>query len=515
MKILLESKGPRRLSHDPMEFFAMNKIKNGWTVAVGYLMTPTETKLTYGPSTKKYNIAQNDAQLAALIEKYKGTPWAAKLDEIRQSPKYQAAMISGKSAPFDLGGCNIIKIGRYNFNWRDKEANARDWERRGNMELDIRRRYGFGKDESEYAENDWRRNPKYGGLGVRRVISSGKQGIAKYQGDHDTLYTHIDNNGKIAIRQQLAQRNGDQSKWYFIDEAGIMTEMPKEAIYFLRDAYKHVKTSDGVADLEKMEEDERNFKREIKELRDKNKHEIKQLLMERIIYMVATTVNNQGEHEPVAYVNDQTIYETYDYLNKTEMMKVITPWLRLSTTETMQMNERFKFRGSSKSLNEGRTMEEMDRAAMNELNGILFTPRFFAHGMQEINDTFYPEYPELRDWLVMVGFDYIMDEDNPDTVYVISDENPRPMKTKNFPNFVKSFDEFVTEYGVDEVSSGIPESMEAEYSDGGLNVIGIEKADGTTAWVIKDEFDGYTTYYTGMNNLVDIVAMMLDPEKIG
>lgn len=335
MKILLESKGPRRLSYDPMEFFAMNKIKNGWTVAIGYLMTPDETNLTFGPRTRKYNIAQNDEKLAEIIEKYEGTEWAEKLKEIRESPKYQAALQSGKSAPFDLGGCTIIKIGRYNFNWRDKEANARDWERRDNMELDIRRKYGFGKDESEYAENDWRRNPKYGGVGVRRVVKSGTQGIARYQGEHDTLYTHIDNNGKMAIRQQLAQRNGDHSKWYFVDEAGVMSELPKEVVDFLRFAYKDVKNKKGEVDINQMEEDERNFMAEIEAFNKKKNSEIKTMVLERILYIVATTVNSQGEHEPVAYVNDKSIYDTYKFLNKAEMMKVIRPWLRLSANETI------------------------------------------------------------------------------------------------------------------------------------------------------------------------------------
>lgn len=504
MKILLESKGPRRLSYDPMEFFAMNKIKNGWTVAIGYLMTPDETKLTFGPRSRKYNIAQNDEKLAEIIEKYNGTDWAEKLKEIRESSKYQAALETGKSAPFDLGDCTIIKIGRYNFNWRDKEANARDWERRDNMELDIRRKYGFGKDDTEYAENDWRRNPKYGGVGIRRVIASGKQGIARYQGDHDTLYTHIDNNGKMAIRQQLAQRNGDQSKWYFVDGTGVMSELPNEVVNFLRFAYKQVKTSDGTVDIDQMEEDERNFKAEIEALQKKNSNEIKTLLMDRILYMVATAVNIHGEHEPVAYVNDKSIYDAYPFLDKDEMMKVIRPWLRLSTSETMQMNERFMTNKKGKKLNESRAFTDLPQDAMKELRHILFTPRYFVHGQEELDINFYPEDSKTHDWLLNVGFDMVLDSENPDTVYVISDENPKPMFTEHFPDFVEALDEFVTEYGYVKTTGGRNNS---------LVVFTLVSNDGTEASIIQDNIDGYITYYTGFTNFIEIVHMMLNPGK--
>lgn len=336
MKILLESNAPRKITNDPMEFFTMNRIKNGWTVAVGYLMTPDETKLTFGPKGRKSNIAANDAQLAEYIEKYSDRPWAAKFQAIRETPKYQAALESGKTCPFDLGDCVIIKIGRYNINWRDKAANAKDWERRANQELEIRRKYGFGRDEADYPEDDWHRKPSYGGVGVRRQIS-GNRGISRYQdqGDHDTLYTHIDNNGKIAIRQQLAQSKGNKSVWYFVDENGMMSEMPNDFIYFLMNAYKAIKTSEGSVNLAELAQEEKDFIAELKAYNERQNKEIKTLLLDRMLYMVATAVDLQGQHVPVAYINDKSIYDAYPYLNKSEMNRVIAPWLKRSSIDLL------------------------------------------------------------------------------------------------------------------------------------------------------------------------------------
>lgn len=156
----------------------------------------------------------------------------------------------------------------------------------------------------------------------------------------------------------------------------------------------------------------------------------------------------------------------------------------------------------SKRLNESRNFADLPQDAMNELSHILFTPRYFAHGEEEIRNTFYPEDPETQNWLLNVGFDMILDEDNPDTVYVISDENPKPISTRHFPNFVKALDEFVTEYGIADAAGG---------QDDGLVVYTLISNDGTEASIIQDNIDGYTTYYTGFTNFIEIVHMMLNP----
>jgi hypothetical protein len=365
MRILLESSAnAHTITHDIMDFFMVNKLGNGKFVDVGYLMTSAETKLTYGPRTRKYVRPEVDEKLGEYIEQYAGTPWAAKLEEIRNTPKYQKALTTGGSTPMDFGGCNIIKLGRYKINWRDQESNARDWERRDNMELDIRRKYGFGNDEDSYGESDWHRKPAYGGTGVRRVIASGKQGIAKYQGGlHDTLYTSDD--GKMAIRQQLALKNGDKSVWFFVDELGKMTEMPKDVIYFLMNSFKQVKTVDGVVDLEEIEEDERNFKAELQALREKNQREIKQFLMERVLYIAGTTTRPDGEKISVAYVNDQSIYNDYPFLKKSEVNKIIAPWIKLADGELL--DESFQPFGKSKRLNESVFGDEYTNPGMTRV----------------------------------------------------------------------------------------------------------------------------------------------------
>lgn len=373
MKILFESTTARTYTNDPLKFFGVNTIPNGSFISVGYLIPPVDAPtgnksadiFQGGSRSRKYNIPANDDILVSYIEKYAGTAFAEKMEEIRQSPKYQAALESGdnnKIVPFDLGNCRFIKIGRYNINWRNEELNAKDWGKRTNKVWDLRKKYGFGKDESDYPENDWRRKPKYSGTGImpklgRQIAdddeefktefldadevsnrnanakwSTPNQGIASYQPTGYGLYAHHDS-GRLAIRQQVAQVRPGASRWYFVDEEGDMTEISRECANWLCNAYKQTK------EVEAMEAEEKAYVNELNALEELDNAQIKQLILDRIIYMVGSTKNANGEREPIAYVNDKSLYSEYPYLNPEVMNGIISQWVKVSTKDVMELNE--------------------------------------------------------------------------------------------------------------------------------------------------------------------------------
>jgi hypothetical protein len=392
-----------------MDFFMVNKLGNGKFVDVGYIMTSSTAIPSYGPRTQKYIYPDVDKKLGDIIEHYAGTPWAEKLDEFRNSPKYKFALENGSYTPFILGDCNIIKLGRYKFNWRNQVKNAEYWEKNNNDVIELRRKYGFGKDEDSYSETDWRRKPVYGGVGLRKVLKSGTQGVSKYQpGMHDTLYTSKD--GKMALRQQLARENNDRSVWFFVDEFGKMTEIPKDVIYFLMHSFSKIKNNKGTVDLQAMDEDERNFKAELAALDMKTHKATKTMLLDSVLYIAGTTTGKNGEKISIAYVNDQTIYQEYPFLKKSEINKIIAPWIKLADGELL--DESFQpFGKSRKRLNESVLLTDLPKDAMQELNSILFTPRY-AYTLEKFAES--PKFGYLADFVAA----HILDDEN-QTIYVI------------------------------------------------------------------------------------------------
>lgn len=386
MQVIFESsntKEPRIISGDPMKFFVGNKLVNGQFVSVGYLIPQKDPNSssyrpdgssvpTFGAKTQKVNIPSNDAEMQAYIQKYAGTAFGNALNAIRMSPKYQAVLKSGddtKTVPFDLGGCTLIKIGRYNLNWRDHSHNAADWSKRGDAVMKLRHKYGFG-DFGTWTEDSWHTKPEYKGTGLYPRIDSmtpsepwpdqpapedmtqddiiefGRRG--RYDGKVDKQASdkylpvmgdlYMDRNSRIAIRQNLAYSGFGKSFYYFISENGEMQEIDSECIHWLYNAYK--KAGRGKApEIIQMEADEAEYVKELDKLEQANNEQIKVMVLDRVLYMVGNIVTSTGAKERIAYVNDVDVYRYYPYLDRNEMHNVLPDWIKESTRDIIEMEK--------------------------------------------------------------------------------------------------------------------------------------------------------------------------------
>lgn len=386
MKVIFESsntKEPRIISGDPMKFFVGNKLVNGQFVSVGYLIPqkdPNADKYspdgsgvpTFGARTRKVNIPTNDTEMQAYIQKYADTPFGDALIAIRMSPKYQAVLKSGddnKAVPFDLAGCTLIKIGRYNLNWRNHELNAADWSKRGDAVMKLRHKYGFG-DFGNWTEDSWHNKPEYKGTGLYPKIDSmpdegrrwpdqpaddemtqddmiefGRRGrydgkvdkqAAKYSPVMGDLY--MDCNSRIAIRQNLAYSGFGKSFYYFVSENGEMQEIDSECIHWLHSAYKKVPAAKA-PEIAQMEADEAEYVKELAKLERYDAEQIKTLVLDRVLYMVGNIVTPSGAKERIAYVNDVDVYRYYPYLDRNEMHNVLPDWIKESTRDIIEMEK--------------------------------------------------------------------------------------------------------------------------------------------------------------------------------
>jgi hypothetical protein len=77
----------------------------------------------------RYINVENDAKLAEYIEKFPNSKFAADFSAARQHEKYTKAL-SGKSktGTFEIGPVHIMKLGRYNFQWKNSDAKNLEYE---------------------------------------------------------------------------------------------------------------------------------------------------------------------------------------------------------------------------------------------------------------------------------------------------------------------------------------------------------------------------------------------------
>lgn len=341
MRVIVESE--RHIGKDPFQFLSTNIIPNGSFVSIGYF---NDHEISFGPRTRKYNIKNNDEKLTEYIDNLPDGKFKDALVNFQNSPKYIAAMESGKSAPFNIeGDVHIIKISRFIVNWKNNSAFASFYGNRRDAEQAVRVKHGFGNDEDSYAEDDWRH--KYKGVGSMPLSGAkGKQGNP-YRSMADSglgdsgFYSHAENPSKISIRQ-VGNPKASMAKpiWLFVDADGKVSYLDNGLMAWLQYAYKQNKVKE---EIQEISQEEKDFLADLQAIKNYDKKEIT-LLLDNILYMTGTSVTSDGKKDPFIWLNDDIIKQTYPYIDETELNKIIDKCVKKSKRETSNMNESFKVR---------------------------------------------------------------------------------------------------------------------------------------------------------------------------
>ena len=333
MKIIVESE--RHIGKNPFDFLSKNIIPNGSFVSIGYV---NDHVISWGPKTRKSITPVNDKQLTQYIDQLPDGKFKTTLINFQESDKQQAALASGKTAPFNIeGDVHIVKIERFIVNWKNPESFAKFYGDRTDAEQQVRVKHGFGKDESEYPEDDWRR--KYKGVGSRPVSGiKGKQGNPYRAIGSTGFYGHVDEPNKVSIRQIGNPKASKKPIWLFIDADGTVSYMDNELMAWLSYAYKSTRKVKEEIDL--MTQEEKDFLNDLKAIKNFDKSEMT-LLLDNILYLTGTTVDDSKNKEPFTWINDDKISELYPYVNQKEWNNIVHKCVKMSNTETTNMNESF------------------------------------------------------------------------------------------------------------------------------------------------------------------------------
>ena len=375
IKILFESE-QRKIGRNPLDFLQTTHIQNGQFVSVGYL---NEQKLSL---KKRYVNAQNDAALNDIILKSGDTKFSRDWDRLRRNANYQD-VLAGKSkretVDFEFDSpIHIVKLGRYNFQWKNNESKNRHYETREIPMLHaIRKHYGFDNIPDIDDETNWRnkrdKNGKllYGGSGVMPRINASDEnsglGWKPIGGEGADFYQH-ENTHNISFRQILRKSNMAQYQFYYIQESdGLFEPIDKDTYTFLSSAFSKEKIVDTCDDLL---DEEKAFIQDMEEFAHVFEH--KTFDWKKIMYLTGSTVGADSEsgkkiYEPFIWINDEVLMETYPWMDDDDLARLIEESIRISQKDlkewknTPQMWESKKFKYSKKlneSLGDGWNGEE-------------------------------------------------------------------------------------------------------------------------------------------------------------
>jgi hypothetical protein len=317
----------RLVYNDIAKMFSENNFKAGTFATLGYLndvdmpkrIYPTQQGRIAAEEFIKKETGLSDFEIKSIrkvidTEEYKGIESGTLLNTKKQPRVY-----FDLSEPFPT----VIQFKRYTFNFMDKNALAKNFEKSRESEVELRRKYGFGKPEQEYPEDDWRKKisstgrNKYRGLTLDPQIdprdvnrgSSYKQEIGDFP-----LYGDVDMEGnprtdsklgiqKVALRQNISSSIKTANTEYFVVDAdGNVIPVNKSFVDFVSGNFKQVKSSNDVVD--ELKEDEAEFVSELKDLSDK--YFITQFITNKIAFMTATVIDDKTkEKKPIYFINNQ------------------------------------------------------------------------------------------------------------------------------------------------------------------------------------------------------------------
>jgi hypothetical protein len=257
--------------------------------------------------------------------------------------KKQPRVFFDLSEPFPT----VIEFRRYTFNFMDKKSLAKNFEKSREAETELRKKYGFGKPEDEYSEDDWRKKltstgrMKYRGTTLDPQIdprdnnkgSSYKQELGDFP-----LYGDIDMDGnprrdpklgvqKVALRQNInSNLKTYDAEYFIIDNEGNITPISKSFLNFISGNFKQVKSSNNIID--ELKEDEAQFVKELESL--SSKYFITQFISNKIAYMTATVIDDKSNtKKPIYFINNEISKLDGDVnMNPTQARSLIDKYLK-------------------------------------------------------------------------------------------------------------------------------------------------------------------------------------------
>ena len=233
---------------------------------------------------------------------------------------------------------SILKVTTYNFQWRNY-ANAVADKNSGIG--DIRAKYGFGQTDDMYPEDDWRRNPDFGGVGRLAAYEpkrndDGSEKVRPYSkqinpafnvyGDNDEFGNdRLDGVAKDGshyqkrIMKSLIPMGNGNSIFCTIDANGEIDDIDKNLFKLLggkQSSFASAKITDEMA------ADEKAFRQEMADFENKTYNP--QWLLDNIAYMVGVGKDKRtGERVPYRFVNTNIILNYQVEINQDELAKVV------------------------------------------------------------------------------------------------------------------------------------------------------------------------------------------------
>lgn len=233
----------------------------------------------------------------------------------------------------------IIEFKRFQFGWMDRQALAKNFSKMKDSEMELRKKYGFGGEETDYPEDDWRRKPKYKGVGLQ--TKTAEKDINKGSSYKDALgdfplYGDLELDGSVridprtnyqrmALRQNISSNMKSlNSDYFFIDSDGNLHQVTSKFVRFFSNLIKEKRESIA----EELADDEREFVKQLKELT--TKYISTQFLSDRIAYLTATVVDDKTNEKKPIYFYNLNLDVLQDFaINKEQLSKHINRYINV------------------------------------------------------------------------------------------------------------------------------------------------------------------------------------------
>jgi hypothetical protein len=333
-----------------LQMFQENNLRPGSFVAIGYVNSveipkrifPTERNEQYArdliAAADEHGL--NDYEINLLHEFIGNELWAkTKAGEIIVKGKKHAKQYFDRNVDVP-----IVTFDRFILNFMDKKGLGKNFADQSQGIEDKRRQYGFGKEEDQYPEDDWRRRAgargrefAYGGLGIKPVVDPrdvNKGSTYKQHMGDFPLYGDIDKEGnprmddktglqRVALRQNISTNLIKKDTDYFlVDGEGNLKPLSYKFINFVSKYVKQAKS-----ELDDLRDDEKEYIAAVKDI--EGKYATMQFITNKTAFITATVEDDKTkEPKPVYFYNeDIDIFQEFP-INKQQLVDHVGKYMK-------------------------------------------------------------------------------------------------------------------------------------------------------------------------------------------
>lgn len=330
------------------DFFNTIDIKKGFWVSLGYIQEYPLSKIY--PELNKDEFNQGFSNLEQNSRFY------GKMKNFINSPEFtnpSGRKYGGFKSMANVDFSSVLLTASYTFNWGNVSSLAKHFEKYRKGELDIRRKYGFGKPEDEYTMDDWRRKPEYKGLGLYPISTPMKNDDGS---DRHYPYTNLANgdinlyndndvygnnrlskrkNGdeyqKQALKFGLADVSKQWKTYYIIDKQGEIDAVSNN----LANLFSKPKGISKKFKVDTLQGEEKEFANEMNSFLYIRDRATKEWIIDNIAYIVGTGYDRTtGELLQGARWINPNIKEMFpDNIKQDELQTIIDNSISKSTKD--------------------------------------------------------------------------------------------------------------------------------------------------------------------------------------